>query len=193
LRLKPKLIDLDKVAKEVVRQMRSLARKKEQDLSIGDLEPLVIYADEDRMKQVLTILVDNAIKYTPERGSIVVSVTKTTAIDFARLSVKDTGPGISKESQAKIFERFYRVDKSRARQLGGNGLGLAIAHTLVEKQRGYISVTSKPGAGSRFDVFMPLVAKKSSGSFTLPTLPRWFKTTKPVAPAAPDRRQITAV
>ncbi len=178
LRLKPKLVDLDKIAKDVVRQMRSLARKKEQDLSIGVLEPLIIFADEDRVKQIVTILIDNAIKYTPEHGGIVVTVTKTPAIDFARLSVKDSGPGIAKESQAKIFERFYRVDKSRARQLGGNGLGLPIARTLVEKQRGYINVQSKPGEGSRFDVYLPLVAKKSSPGFTMPALPKWLKTSK---------------
>lgn len=191
LRLKPKLIDLDKIAKDVVRQMRSLARKKEQDLSIGELESLVIFADEDRMKQIATILIDNAIKYTPERGSIVVTVTKTPAIDFARLSVKDSGPGISKENQAKIFERFYRVDKSRARMLGGNGLGLPIARTLVEKQRGYINVQSKPGEGSRFDVYVPLVAKKSAAGFSMPTLPKWLKTGKKTENPTPVTKKAT--
>lgn len=173
LRLKPKLVTLDKVAREVVKQMKSLARKKEQDLILGDTEELIVHADEDRIKQVITILVDNAIKYTPVKGKIAVTVAKTPAIDYAKLSVIDTGPGISKVDQERIFERFYRVDKSRSRELGGNGLGLAIANTLIQRQRGYISVQSKIGQGTRFDVFLPLVAKKSKSgrSFAIPGMP----------------------
>ncbi len=172
LRLKPRLIQLDRVAHDVVKQMKSLARKKEQELTLGDLEELIVYADEDRMKQVITIFVDNAIKYTPEKGKITVSVAKTPAIDWAKISIVDTGPGISRENQERIFERFFRVDKSRSRELGGNGLGLAIASTLVQRQRGHISVQSKLGKGTRFDVFLPLVAKrtKSGRGFALPKL-----------------------
>ncbi|MFH0830555.1 MAG: ATP-binding protein [Parcubacteria group bacterium] len=173
LRLKPKLIELDKVARDVVKQMKSLARKKQQELILSEEEELIVHADEDRIKQVLTILVDNAIKYTPAQGRIAVSVVKTPAIDYAKLSVVDNGPGISKTDQEKIFERFYRVDKSRSRELGGNGLGLAIANTLVQRQQGHISVQSKLGLGTRFDVFLPLVAKKSKSgrSFAIPGLP----------------------
>jgi|GEM_PF-2019901 len=172
LRLKPRLISLDKVARDVVKQMRSMARKKEQELKLGELEELIVYADEDRMKQITTIFVDNAIKYTPSKGTITVAVAKTPAIDYAKLSIMDTGPGISRENQERIFERFFRVDKSRSRELGGNGLGLAIASTLVQRQRGHISVQSKLGKGSRFDIFLPLVAKKtkSGRGFTMPKL-----------------------
>jgi signal transduction histidine kinase len=168
LKLKPRLVDADKVVRETVRHMRSLAKKKQQTLEVGDCEALVVHVDEDRLKQVLTILVDNAIKYTPEHGAIRVTLIKTPAVDYARLSVQDNGPGISRDSQEKIFERFYRVDKSRSRQLGGNGLGLSIAKTLVERQRGYLSVQSKEGKGTRFDVFLPLVAKKTASNFGLP-------------------------
>ncbi|MFO0702396.1 MAG: ATP-binding protein [Candidatus Andersenbacteria bacterium] len=187
LRLRPRLLDLDRAARDVVRQMRSLARTKHQQLVTGELEPLVVHADEDRLKQVLTIFVDNAIKYTPDGGTITVSVTKTLGIDYAKLSVQDTGPGIAREHQDKIFERFYRVDKSRSRALGGNGLGLPIAKMIVERSRGYVSVSSKPGAGSRFDVFLPLVAKKASakggGGFGLPRLFTFAPVRK--TPAAP--------
>ncbi|MFO0704739.1 MAG: ATP-binding protein [Candidatus Andersenbacteria bacterium] len=188
LRLKPRLIQLDHVAREVVKQMKSLARKKQQQLLLGELEELIVYADEDRIKQVITIFVDNAIKYTPEKGIITVAVTKTPAIDFAKISISDTGPGISRENQERIFERFFRVDKSRSRELGGNGLGLAIASTLVQRQRGHISVQSKLGKGTRFEVFLPLVAKRSSkksrGSLTF-GLPKLFtlNAKKPAEPA----------
>jgi signal transduction histidine kinase len=177
LRLKPKLVDLDRAARDVVRQMRSLAKAKQLELTTGELEQLVVHADEDRLKQVVTILVDNAIKYTPEKGTITVSVTKTPGVDYAKLAVQDTGPGIERVDQDKIFERFYRVDKSRARSLGGNGLGLPIAKMIVERTRGYISVQSKPGQGCRFDVFLPLVAKKSSNprpAVRLPSLGELF-------------------
>jgi len=177
LRLRPKLVDLDRAARDVVRQMRSLAKTRQLELATGDLDPLVVHADEDRLKQVITILVDNAIKYTPEGGTITVSVVKTPGIDYAKLSVQDTGPGISAEDQDKIFERFYRVDKSRARlsgKAGGNGLGLPIAKMIVERSRGYINVQSKPGRGSRFDVFLPLVAKKNSTGVRIPTLSELF-------------------
>ena len=174
LRLRPRLVDLDRAARDVVRQMRSLARAKQQELVTDELEPLIVFADEDRLKQVVTILVDNAIKYTPEKGRIKVSVTKTPGIDFAKLSVKDTGPGVDRDDQEKIFERFFRVDKSRSRALGGNGLGLPIAKMIVDRSRGYISVQSKPGQGSRFDVFLPLVSKKGPTGFNLPSLSGLF-------------------
>lgn len=177
LRLRPKLVDLDRAARDVVRQMRSLAKTNQLELTTGDLDPLVVHADEDRLKQVITILVDNAIKYTPEGGTITVSVAKTPGVDFAKLSVQDTGPGIAREDQEKIFERFYRVDKSRARlsgKTGGNGLGLPIAKMIVERSRGYINVQSKPDRGSRFDVFLPLVAKKNSAGVRIPSLSELF-------------------
>lgn len=172
LKLKPRLVQIDRTARDVVKQMRSLARKKDQELKLGDAEELIVYADEDRLKQITTIFVDNAIKYTQKGGTISVSVTKTPAIDFAKLSIVDNGPGISRENQERIFERFFRVDKSRSRELGGNGLGLAIASTLVQRQRGHITVQSKEGEGTRFDVFFPLVAKKarSARSFGIPRL-----------------------
>jgi signal transduction histidine kinase len=116
--------------------MRSLAKTRQLELTTGDLDPLVVHADEDRLKQVVTILVDNAIKYTPEGGTITVSVVKTPGIDYAKLSVQDSGPGISADDQEKIFERFYRVDKSGP-ALGKDGRqrpGL-IAKMIIERRR----------------------------------------------------------
>ena len=184
LRLKPKRVALDKLMGDMCKQLRSLAKKKNQKLISEDFEQLEVFVDPDRLRQVVTILVDNAIKYTGEGGTITLSVNKTPGVDFAKISVADNGPGISKASQARIFERFYRVDKSRARTLGGNGLGLTIAQTLVEKSRGHISLQSKPGQGTRFDVFLPLVAKRDDTPFGLP---RIFSRTPNRSPDAPKK------
>ncbi len=119
-----------------------------------DLPPLL--ADEDRAVQVLTNLVGNALRYTPEGGAVTVSVTKQSSeIEFA---VHDTGIGISPEHLPHIFDRFYRVDKSRSRRAGGgSGIGLTIARALVEAQGGRIWVESDgEGQGSTFTFTLPL-------------------------------------
>ena len=99
----------------------------------------------------MLILVDNAVKYTPEGGSVTVRLAEPAAgkILFA---VTDTGIGIAPEDQQRIFDRFYRVDKARSREMGGNGLGLAIAREIVHLDDGGIKVTSQPGEGTTFTV-----------------------------------------
>ena len=99
-------------------------------------------------------LIDNAIKYTPTEGSINISLEKIQ--DTARLTVKDTGIGISYQHQQRIFERFYRVDKARSRELGGTGLGLSIVKNIAEQHGGSVSLKSQPGFGSSFTVLLPL-------------------------------------
>ncbi len=175
MRFKNKLVELDRVAKDFVKQTRSLVKKKKHTLELKNTEQLVAFMDEDRIKQVLTILIDNALKYTTEGTNISLNLSKTPGVDYAKLSVEDNGPGISKLDQAKIFERFYRVDKSRSREIGGTGLGLSIAQTIIRKQRGYITVNSKLGEGTRFDIFLPLVSKKIDPLFKLPNILGGFK------------------
>jgi signal transduction histidine kinase len=104
--------------------------------------------DADRLAQVLTNLVRNAINYTPEGG--VVSVRVTGSADHVQIAVSDTGLGITAADLEHIFERFYRVDSSRTRDTGGFGLGLSIARELVEAMGGSLSATSQPGLGSTF-------------------------------------------
>ncbi len=174
LRLTCRLVELDRVLRDVMRQMRGPAKKKKINLKLGETEKLIVNADENRIKQVLTILIDNAIKYSAAQAKIIVGVKKTPAVDYAKISVQDTGPGISREDQEKIFERFYRVDKSRARELGGRGLGLAIAKSIIDKHRGYLAVQSKAGKGSRFDIFLPLVSKKADKKGTSFKIPKLF-------------------
>ena len=111
-------------------------------------------ADAEAVKECLRVLTDNAVKYTPEGGTITVGLTREEG--FARLSVTDTGIGISAEDQAHIFERFYRADASRARQTGGTGLGLSIADWIARRHHGRIEVESAPGQGSTFTLVLPL-------------------------------------
>ncbi len=116
-------------------------------------EKVMAAADMDRIKQMVINLADNAIKYTPDGGSVSVSVYRDSGRGV--ISVKDTGIGIPKENLPRLFERFYRVDKSRSRSLGGTGLGLAIVKHIVSLLGGHITVRSEPGAGSRFDIYLP--------------------------------------
>ncbi len=115
---------------------------------------LTLQADPDRLKQVLLNLVDNAIKHTPDAGTVRVDATRSYN-NFIRITVSDTGIGIPIKDLPFVFERFYRVDKSRSRANGGAGLGLSIASSIVQAHNGRMVVSSKPGAGTTFDVYLP--------------------------------------
>ncbi|MBT9134557.1 MAG: Sensor histidine kinase ResE [Firmicutes bacterium] len=110
-------------------------------------------ANADKVEQVLVNIMSNAIKYTHEGSDIAVSVMAVG--DMVRVSIKDQGPGIPEEDQTRIFERFYRVDKARARELGGTGLGLAIAKQIVEAHGGWIGLESAPNQGTEIYFFLP--------------------------------------
>jgi len=115
-----------------------------------------ILADRLAIQRLLAILLDNAVKYTPAPGSIELRLEQGN--QSALISVRDSGIGIAEQDQAKIFERFYRVDKARSREFGGAGIGLAIAHWIVLQHHGSILVQSSLGQGSTFLVAMPLLA-----------------------------------
>jgi two-component system phosphate regulon sensor histidine kinase PhoR len=104
-------------------------------------------------EQALSNLLDNAIKYGPDGGNIYISTIQRG--HYLEFHIKDQGPGISVEQQARLFERFYRVDKARSRDVGGTGLGLAIVKHIAQKQKGYVSIKSSPGLGSDFIVAFP--------------------------------------
>jgi two-component system phosphate regulon sensor histidine kinase PhoR len=116
-----------------------------------------ILGDEERLGQVFTNLLDNAIKYTPDQGTITISaeLTSTEPPTMIEVCVADTGIGIPPQDLPRIFERFYRVDKARSRELGGTGLGLSIVKHLVEGHSGTVSAESQ-GKGSRFLVRLPI-------------------------------------
>jgi two-component system, OmpR family, heavy metal sensor histidine kinase CusS len=115
-----------------------------------------VLGDRNALQRLLTLLLDNAVKYTPAPGTIELQLE--TRGSSAMIRVRDSGIGIAGEDQSKIFERFYRVDKARSRDLNGAGIGLAIAQWIVQQHRGSITVESLPGKGSTFVVELPLQA-----------------------------------
>jgi len=151
----PAPVRLDELATEVLGRMRVQAERHRIALRAARAEPVVALADRDRILQVITNLVDNAIKFTPEGGTVEVSVGSTAA--GATIAVTDTGRGIPADDLTRIFDRFYRVERSRSRDAGGTGLGLAIARHIVETHGGRITVASRVNAGSTFEVTLPHV------------------------------------
>jgi two-component system phosphate regulon sensor histidine kinase PhoR len=124
------------------------------DLNVPQNLPPISF-DRQRIEQVFLNLLDNAVKFTPQGGKI--SINACLEGDFIRVDVRDTGIGIAGEHIPRLFERFYRVDKARSRELGGTGLGLAIVKHIVLAHQGRVAVTSKIGDGTTFSVFLPIV------------------------------------
>ncbi len=142
------------VAGAVTASLAGLASRKDIRLRHVDRGTPQVRTDPERLRRILENLVDNAVKYTPEGGHV--DVTTSSGPDgSARVEVADDGPGIAPEHQARVFERFYRVDKARSRELGGTGLGLSIVRHLAESVGASVSVESEPGKGSRFVVTLP--------------------------------------
>lgn len=148
---------------QMIRSTQTMAASKKIALKLDAPPAVMVYGDHERVKQLLYILLDNAIKYTPSGGEIQVtlSVDESENPPVLCLSVRDTGIGIPPEEQNRIFDRFYRVDKNRSKQMGGTGLGLAIAKWIVEAHHGTITVSSNPGNGSTFTATIPLHTPKA--------------------------------
>jgi len=150
-----KRINISAILKDTIEMMKSHARAK--DISLGYRfanDEIWLNANIDRIKQMAINLIDNAIKYTPQGGSITILLEEPG--DRIILRVKDTGIGIAREHIPRIFERFYRIDKGRSRTLGGTGLGLAIVKHIVKSMNGYIEVISEPGKGTEFVIHIPV-------------------------------------
>jgi two-component system phosphate regulon sensor histidine kinase PhoR len=137
----------------VLTTLKERAAEKKIALSAHAPGEVKLAAERAAVEQILTNLVDNAIKYTPEGGRVSVRAERAGA--HVRLVVEDTGPGVAPEHHARLFERFYRVDNARSRELGGTGLGLAIVKHLALANGGDVRVESQPGKGSRFLVSLP--------------------------------------
>jgi signal transduction histidine kinase len=125
-------------------------------MALDSPQTVSIECDPGRLQQILTNLVDNAIKYSPDGGKIDVRVRE--GDDTVTIEVSDEGIGITPDSQARIFDKFFRVDPEMARGIGGSGLGLYISKEIVRIMGGTISVSSRPDVGSTFTVELPVVA-----------------------------------
>jgi signal transduction histidine kinase len=156
LDLVPGEIDLGHCVADAVEQLCPLARARQQTLeAVASPAPLVVWADRDRLIQIVTNLVQNAVKFTPEGGSIMVTVRQENQT-LAEVSVRDTGPGIPQEFLDQIFDPFFRVKQVRT-GTKGLGLGLSIVRTLVELQGGTIVARSEPGQGAELSFTIPLL------------------------------------
>src|SRR5215813_207615 len=159
-RMEHDILDLAELAASTTEQMRLLAEDKEIALRCESEESVSVEGDRARLKQVIVNLVDNAIKYTPAGGLVGVKVYASNG--RAVLEVNDNGVGIPPEALPHIFERFYRVDKTRSRQMGGAGLGLSIIKAIVTAHGGQVRVESLEGRGSRFLVELPIHSNQQS-------------------------------
>jgi signal transduction histidine kinase len=140
----------------VILTMEAVVFEKDIQLYYDISPDIYVYSSSEQLKQLVMILLDNAIKYTSQKGNINIRLVNEPKSSSAVLTVKNTGSGIDKEDLKQIFERFYRSDKSRARNSGGYGLGLAIAKAIVETSKGTISADSKKGEYTMFTVKFPI-------------------------------------
>src|SRR5262249_4477053 len=147
-------VDLMRIVRQVAGQFEVLASEKQIRYEVDAGEPLVAWADTDKVERVVLNLLSNAFEYTPARGTVRVAVAA--ADGLALLSVDDSGPGVPEADRERIFERFWRGGRGKSRGFAGAGLGLAICRELVELHRGSIAVGASPDGGARFEVRLPL-------------------------------------
>ncbi|MEJ2050299.1 MAG: HAMP domain-containing sensor histidine kinase, partial [Calditrichota bacterium] len=146
-------VRLDDLLAEIVEETRILAESKDQKIIIKNLPETKVNGDRDRLYQLYFNIIDNAIKYTPEKGKITISGKVENNI--AIIDIKDTGPGIPVEELSLIFKRFYRVRNDNTNKISGNGLGLSICKLISELHRGTINVISDSEKGSTFRILLP--------------------------------------
>jgi two-component system sensor histidine kinase CiaH len=153
LQIQSSTIALDSLLTEVIDQFRLLADTKDIEIRTDLHRPLSLWGDEGRIRQLLIILLDNALKYTPPSGRI--EVTGRYQSNSVYIGISDSGCGISEDELPHIFERFYRGDKARTRTQGGTGLGLSIAQWIVDTHGGVIRVHSKVNTGTKVELLFP--------------------------------------
>lgn len=168
VRMRRQAFDLAELVREIFEQLESKATQRQVTmqlvLSNESVGGILVMADRNRIRQVLVNLIDNAIKYGREAGHVTVMLAETAKA--VRISVRDDGEGIPKQHQTRIFERFYRIDKSRSRDSGGSGLGLAISKHIVEAHKSIIRVRSEAGQGTslEFKLAKPRKPTKAIGA-----------------------------
>jgi len=145
-------VPLRNLVEDVINSLSATAAARKIELKNLVASPGNVYADPHRLMQMLTNLIDNAIKFNRDGGEVVISLTKS---DRDRILVSDTGEGIPSHHLDRLFERFYRVDRARSRELGGTGLGLAIVKHLAKSHGGEVTVRSQIGEGTEFTIELP--------------------------------------
>lgn len=148
MRMSFRYFDLARYLKEIYNEYLPLAQSKNLQFEVSEINPkLSVFGDKNRLNQVFSNLISNAIKYT-DHGKIIIAVEEFG--ETAKISLSDTGIGISAEDLPRVFERFYRVDKARSREIGGTGLGLSIVKHILERHQSQFEIESNPGIGTRF-------------------------------------------
>ena len=147
-------VQLDQLVQEIQHQAIVLGKDREVETVLGTLEPTEVVGDEWRLRELFLNIVDNAVKYSQEKGTVEINLEH--ANGMAKISVQDNGIGISPDEQKQVFDRFFRSDTARAHAQKGTGLGLAICKWIAETHQGQIQIESTPGQGSRFTIFLPL-------------------------------------
>jgi two-component system, OmpR family, phosphate regulon sensor histidine kinase PhoR len=155
MKISKRYFEINSFIQTVVYELSELSKKRKVEINIKSevSDKTRAFGDEERLKQVIVNLIDNAIKYTSDNGKIVIRITKTEKDVI--ISVSDNGVGIPKDDLPRIFERFYRVDKTRSRDMGGSGLGLSIVKHILELHHSTIKVESEEGRGTRFEFNLP--------------------------------------
>ena len=153
-------VDLSDVMTDALHMLIPLAEQKSVQIHLELAEDCIVCSSVDEIYQVLFNLVENAIKYNVQGGRIWIRTQRQ--VTAVRVEIEDTGIGIPEEDQAKIFDRFYRVDKARSRQAGGTGLGLSIVRDTVIVNGGSISVRSRSQGGTCFTVLLPLLREEEA-------------------------------
>jgi signal transduction histidine kinase len=166
LPIQQKPVELDNVFLDVYRQVSSIDQGVRVELK--EVDQVCVLGDQDRLKQLILNLVDNAMKYTPSGGKVSLSLAKSNG--DARIVVADTGIGIPAEDLPRIFDRFYRVDKARSRNMGGSGLGLSIAYWIARAHGGDIQVSSVVGEGTEFRITLPTIREQKESEAGQPAL-----------------------
>jgi heavy metal sensor kinase len=146
-----KKLDLSLLMQGIINNIKKLAAEKNIEIGLSRSENMTLKGDEEQLKQMFLNLFDNAVKYTPANGKVTVTARKEG--DRIKIRIQDTGRGIAKDQIERIFDRFYRADKSRTGQ--GFGLGLSIVKSVVDAHKGKIKVESSPGIGTSFIVSLP--------------------------------------
>jgi signal transduction histidine kinase len=147
-------VDLKKLLNEVYEQVKVLADSRSVNICLGSLEPVSIPGDYEHLRRLLLNLVDNGVKYPAAGGRLTLSLQSEGG--WASMRVSDTGMGLSREEQTRVFQRFFRTAQARSQGGESSGLGLCIAQSIAEAHGGRIEVESSPGKGSTFTVFLPI-------------------------------------